>query len=264
MAKIENDKYYTPVSLAKECIDKTFKIIGEENISDIIEPSAGDGSFSNQLFFCTAYDIEPEGNNIIQQDFLELQLPYKEGRLLIGNPPYGTKMHLVVKFFKKAIQLGDYVSFILPISQLDNIVSLYEFDLIHSEDLGLQQYTDRKLHCVLNIYKRPDKGLNKKPNFKMKDLSIVRETNKGYDDIQNYDLRMVYWGSGCAGKILSPTDKRYAGEYKITIHNEKLKDKIIEVLSNTDWHKELKFIAMLRIKHYHIYNLLKREIPEIN
>jgi len=263
MSKILNDKYYTSPVLAKKCIDTTFQLLGSQNITDIIEPSAGNGSFSDQLN-CTAYDIEPEGNKIIQQNFLELELSYKEGRLIIGNPPYGPKMHLVVKFFKKAIQLGDYVSFILPISQLDNIVSLYEFDLIHSEDLGLQQYTDRKLHCVLNIYKRPVKGLNKKPNFKMKDLSIVRETNKGYDDIQNYDLRMVYWGSGCAGKILSPQDKRYAGEYKITIHNEKLKERIIKILSSTDWHKELKFIAMLRIKHYHIYNLLKREIPEIN
>lgn len=264
MAKIENDKYYTPAHLAKECINKTFEIIGEDNISDIIEPSAGDGSFSDQLFFCTAYDIEPGKNNIIRQDFLQLDIPYKKGRLLIGNPPYGSKMHLAAKFFKKATKLGDYISFILPISQLDNVTTLYEFDLVYSEDLGLQQYTDRKLNCVLNIYKRPENGLNKKPNFKMQDLTIVRESNKGYDDIQNYDLRMVYWGSGCAGKILKPTDKRYAGEYKITIHNEKLKNKIIEVLSTTDWFKELKVIAMMRIKHYHIYNILKREIPEIN
>jgi len=263
MAKIENDKYYTPVELSKYCIEKTFELIGEENISDIIEPSAGDGSFSNQLFFCTAYDIEPECKGIIQQDFLKLSLPYKEKRLIIGNPPYGPKMQLVIKFFKKAIELGDYVSFILPISQLDNIVSLYEFDLIHSEDLGLQNYTDRKLHCCLNIYKRPISELNKKPNFKMKDISIIRETTKGYDDFQDYDLRMVYWGSGCAGKILTPQDKRYAGEYKITIHNEKLRDKIKFVLSNTDWKKELKVIAMMRIKHYHIHNVLKREIPEI-
>ena len=41
MAKIENDKYYTPVELSKYCIEKTFELIGEENISDIIEPSAG-------------------------------------------------------------------------------------------------------------------------------------------------------------------------------------------------------------------------------
>jgi hypothetical protein len=264
MAKILNDKYYTSIELAKKCIDKTFEIIGEENITDIIEPSAGNGSFSDQMFFCTAYDIEPDSNNIIRQDFLNLNIPYQKGRLIIGNPPYGNKMQLAVKFFKKSIQLADYISFILPISQLDNITTLYEFDLIYSEDLGLQQYTDRNLNCVLNIYRRPNNGLNKKPNFKMKDLTIIRDAHKGYNEYQDYDLRMVYWGSGCAGKILSPQDKRYAGEYKITIHNEKIKDRIIEILSNTDWHKELKFIAMLRIKHYHIYNLLKREIPEIS
>ena len=264
MTKILNDKYYTPIQLSKYCIDKTFEIIGQNNITDIIEPSAGDGSFSNQLFCCTAYDIDPEEDNIIKQDYLHLDLSYKQGRLVIGNPPYGTKMQLVIKFFKKSIQLSDYISFILPISQLDNIVSLYEFDLIHSEDLCLQHYTDRELHCCLNIYRRPEKGLNSKPNFKMKSLSIVRESNKGYDEIQNYDLRMVYWGSGCAGRILNRDDRKFAGEYKITIHNEELKDKIIDVLSNANWHKELKVIAMLRVKHYHIYNLLKREIPEID
>jgi len=262
MSKIENDKYYTPIEISKYCIDKTFEILNNDIITDIIEPSAGNGSFSNQLN-CTAYDIEPESKNIINQDYLQLNIPYKKGRLIIGNPPYGTKMFLANKFFKKSIELGDYISFILPISQLNNVASLYEFDLIHSEDLGLQYYTDRNIHCVLNIYKRPEKGLNSKPDFKMKDLTIIRETYKGYNDIDNFDLRMVYWGSGCAGKILSKDDKRYAGEYKIFIHNDKLKSRIIEVLSNTNWKNEIKNVAMMRIKHYHIYNVLKREIPEI-
>ena len=173
-------------------------------------------------------------------------------------------MILAIKFFKKAVSLGDYVSFILPISQLDNPISLFEFELIYSEDLGMQYYTDRKLHCCLNIYKRSADGqLRKKPNFRMKDMTILRETVKGYNEFKDYDLRMVYWGSGCAGKILKHDDKRYAGEYKIIIHNQKIKERIIEILSNTDWKKELKVIAMLRIKHYHIYNVLKREIPEL-
>ena len=105
--------------------------------------------------------------------------------------------------------------------------------------------------------------MNKKPKFNLNDITIVRDAKKDYDNIQNYDLRMVYWGSGSAGKILNKDDKRYAGEYKITIHNEQLKSRIIEVLSNIDWHKEIKTIAMLKIKQYHIYNVLKREIPEI-
>jgi len=35
--KLDNDKYYTPVDLAKECIDKTFEIIGKENITEIMK-----------------------------------------------------------------------------------------------------------------------------------------------------------------------------------------------------------------------------------
>jgi hypothetical protein len=75
---------------------------------------------------------------------------------------------------------------------------------------------------------------------------------------------MVYWGSGCAGKILNRTDKRYAGEYKIKIHNNILKKEIINVLSNTDWKKEIKTIAMLKIKQYHIYKILFRDVPGIS
>ena len=45
MSKIYNDRYYTPISLANYCWDKVIGVIGEENISEIIEPSVGDGAF---------------------------------------------------------------------------------------------------------------------------------------------------------------------------------------------------------------------------
>jgi hypothetical protein len=45
IAKLQNDKYYTPIELANYCWDKVFEIVGEENISEIIEPSVGNGSF---------------------------------------------------------------------------------------------------------------------------------------------------------------------------------------------------------------------------
>jgi hypothetical protein len=46
--KLENDKYYTNKKLALRFILKTYKIIGKKNIKEIIEPSAGNGTFSNQ------------------------------------------------------------------------------------------------------------------------------------------------------------------------------------------------------------------------
>ena len=259
--KIDNDKYYTDPKISKYCIDKTFEIIGKENINSIIEPSAGNGSFSNQLD-CIAYDIIPDADNIIKQDFLKLEINYEKDRLIIGNPPFGTKMNLAQKFFKKAVSLGDYIAFILPISQLNNSNTLFEFDLIYSEDLGITNFSDRELHCVFNIYKRPENGLHNKPSNILEDIKIMRESTKGYSDFE-FDLRMCYWGNGSAGKILSNSDRKYAGEYKIKIYNEKLKEEIIKVLSNAEWKKELNYIAMLRIKQFDVINILKKYIPQI-
>lgn len=261
--RLKDDKYYTSAELANYCIDQVYKIVGKENIDEIIEPSAGNGSFSNQIKGCIAYDIDPEHESIVQQDYLKLGLNYKPKRLIIGNPPFGSRMNLAQKFFKKSVEIADYVAFILPISQLNNTNSLYEFDLIHSEDLDKQTYTDRELHCCFNIYRRPKNGkLNKKKRVRLKDITIIRQDSKKYKETTVYDIRMCYWGDGSAGKILQEGES-YAAEYKIIIHNQKLKSKILDVLNDIDWHEELNKIAMLKIQQFHIYNVLKKYIPEI-
>jgi len=259
--KINNDKYYTDLNIAKFCIDKTIEIIGRDNISEIIEPSAGNGSFSLQIPNCVAYDIIPEHESIITQDYLELNLSYKKGRLIIGNPPFGTKLKLALDFFKKSIEIGDYIAFILPISQLNNSNMMYEFELIYSEDLGKLDYSSVNLHCCFNIYKRP-LILNKKPINKLTDIKIYRQDCNGYDNINDYEIRLCYWGSGSAGKILK-NNEHYSGEYKIKIFNESLKKSIINMFETIDWKKELNCIAMTRIKNYHIYDALKKYIPTI-
>jgi predicted RNA methylase len=263
MSKKSNDKYYTPVKIAKRCIEKTIELIGEENITEIIEPSAGNGSFSSQIDNCIAYDIEPEAENIICADFLTTKIDYKKGRVIIGNPPFGAKMYLAQQFFKKAVEIADYIAFILPISQLHNSNSLYEFDLIFSADLGMRTYTDRKLHCCFNVYKRPEnEQLNKKPKTKLTDITIIRQDSEKYHNITQYDLRMCYWGDATAGKILN-TDEHYSAEYKIIINNPDLADKIINCFHTINWKKELNCIAMLKIQQFHIITLLKKYIPEI-
>lgn len=261
--KLHLDKYYTSKKLAKYCIDKTHEVIGKDNITEVVEPSAGNGSFSSQIDGCIAYDIEPETESITSQDFLKLDIPYKEGRLLIGNPPYGSRMNLARKFFKKSVKLGDYISYILPISQLNNVNSLYEFDLVHSEDLGKQRYTDRDLHCCLNIYRRPnDSTLNKKPVNRLKDVLIVRQDSKKYNEIEDYDVRMCYWGDGTAGKILSD-DEEYSAEYKIIINSDSKRNEIKSFIEGFDWNKYVKGIAMKRLKQYQIIEVLQNNVKGI-
>ena len=216
--KIKDDKYYTPPDLARELIIKTLKLINPKNVTNIVEPSAGNGSFSKWMGKkCIAYDIEPEAEGIIKQDFLTLKLPYQKGRLVIGNPPFGNLNHLSRKFYKKATELGDFIAFIQPISQYKNNIQMYLFDLVYSEDLGVVKYSDRELHCCFNIYKRPENGiLNEQPDFTLKDITIIEhrrkkgdyQTAKNKDISPDYDYAMCNWGNGSLGKKCE-----YIGQY---------------------------------------------------
>ena len=73
---------------------------------------------------------------------------------------------------------------------------------------------------------------------------------------------MCYWGNGSAGKILKDNE-HYAAEYKIIILNDDIREDVIRVLNEVNWFDELNKIAMLKIQQFHIYDLLKREIPNI-
>ena len=266
--KLNLDKYYTSYEDMEYCVNKAWDVLKDNGyeIEEFLEPSAGSGVFSNYLatsgLNVVAIDVEPEGEDIIKADFLEYNLEYVKNRCVIGNPLYGNRLSLANKFFKKSIQISDYIVFILPISQLNNIQTFYQFDLLHSEDLGELVFSgERKVHCCLNVYIRPSNGLNKKKPSKLKDIEIVRQDSKKYKYFE-YDIRMCYWGDATAGKILSDNET-YSGEYKIKIHNEELKDDIINVLTNTNWKKELKSTAMCRIKQYHIVDLLKKKVEGI-
>lgn len=266
--KLNLDKYYTSYDDMEYCVNKAWDILKDNGykISEFLEPSAGAGVFSNYLatsgLDVVAIDIEPDSEDIIKADYLEYPLEYVKGRCIIGNPPYGNRLNLANKFFKKSIEIGDYIVFILPISQLNNTQTFYQFDLLYSEDLGELVFSgERKVHCCLNVYVKPSNGLNKKKISKLKDIEIVRQDSKRYNNFE-YDIRMCYWGDATAGKILSDNET-YSGEYKIKIYNESLKKEIINVLTNTDWKKELNSTAMCRIKQYHIVDILKKYIKDI-
>lgn len=263
MTKINLDKYYTPVSLAEYCINKTYEIIGKENITEIIEPSAGNGSFSLQIPDCIAYDIEPEHESIIKQDYLKLELEYKKGRLIIGNPPFGKHNTLSVSFYKKSCKISDFIVFILPISQLDNPNEMFDYDLIYSENLGNNKYSNIEVPCCLNIYTKPINGNNKKPINKLEDVSIDihlrgRKTQEIFYDS---DLRICAFGAS-AGKVVK-YNNQYCKEILFIVNNSLLKERIVEVVNNANWIKRFQMTKTPCITRWQIVKYLKEQIPEI-
>lgn len=264
--KIKDDKYYTSDYLAKNLTKKAVEIIGLDNISEFLEPSAGNGVFLKYLpKSYLAYDILPESPEIIKGNFLDIDLNYKKGRCIIGNPPFGERNNLVIKFYKKSINLADYICFILPISQLNNNYSLYEFDLIYSEDLSIKEYSGIPIHCCFNIFERPERGFNKKPNYKLKDIEIKeyrRNNNNSNNNIfLDFDIGICSFGKGIIGKIPSRRGE-YAKEFYFKINNQEKKEEILNLIKNTDWEKEVckGSSGQLNLAQWQIYKYLKDKI----
>ena len=244
---IELDKFYTPKEVAKKCIDIFWRTCFD--ITEIIEPSAGNGSFSLQIPNCIAYDLEPEHESIIKQDFLKLDLPYKYGRLIIGNPPFGDRNNLARSFYKKAVQICDAIAFILPISQLNNRDSLYEFNLIESVDLGVLEYSGMKIHCCFNIYTRPKNGLNIKQNLQTDLFKILRT---GDSEFENTKADFMFCKRGSVGKEIFEDGKRFGDEYKIIVFDKSNLQYIKDTILNFNW-KDYK-------KHQSAPNISKNDI----
>lgn len=223
-----NDKFYTKGDISKLCIDML-------NLSDfdlIIEPSAGNGSFSKQIENCIAYDLVPEDESIIQQDFFELDIiQFNDKKVLtIGNPPFGVQNNLAISFFNKAAKYSDTIAFILPKSfmkesiqrkldlnfHLDKYIELpYNSFLLNGEEYGV--------NCVFQIWNKKNiKRIVKKKNFC---YSYIE-----FGNVNDFDfiVRRVGGNAGKAyilkeGETVS-TQSNYFIKNKTSISNEALVD----------------------------------------
>ena len=141
----EKDQFFTPKESAKYCYTIFLKILKDYGDSEAdytyIEPSAGNGNFlkilpSNRRI---GLDIEPRNAEIEKRDYLEWSPSEDKKYIVIGNPPFGLRGQLALKFINHSI-FADYVCFILP--------QLFEsdgkgvprkrvegFNLIHSEKI---------------------------------------------------------------------------------------------------------------------------------
>jgi len=164
------DKFYTKPNVASQCIQWMREYISMGSLDTIIEPSAGNGSFINDLRKlsnnCMFYDIAPEHPDVIQQDFLE----YENARAtsdtkihIAGNPPFGRQSATAIKFIKKAALFAATISFILPKSfKKDSMRSKIplQFHLVFESDLSENSFSvdgrDVNVPCVFQIWERRD------------------------------------------------------------------------------------------------------------
>ena len=164
----EKDQFFTPMNISEYTI-KTFKEIMEKNKIDIneytfIEPSAGDGSFTKLLPENTiSLDIEPRYEKIIKQDYLNWK-PETEGKYnVLGNPPFGLRGNLALRFINHSAKFADHLCFLLPpLFESDGKGSPMKrvkgYNLIHSEKIDTNFYDptgkDIKVNVILQIWSK--------------------------------------------------------------------------------------------------------------
>lgn len=230
------DKFYTKEKVAE-------KIINSLPLSDfdlIIEPSAGNGNFSNTLeeqhHNVLAYDISPENEDIIKADWLTLNknLFSRYGNILIiGNPPFGNNGNLALSFIKESA-FAHTIAFILPKSfKKESIQNRVPLNLWrkNQQDLPSNSFSlngeDYSVPCVFQIWERRDK-LRKKING-VSSTSLFDFTKKA-----EADFRIQRVG-GRAGKASTNLDVSEQSNYFVKNKSHYSIEELIEKINNTDF-----------------------------
>ena len=116
------DKFYTHPDIAKTFVDKINEMFPLNQYDMVIEPSAGSGNILQYLpTNSIGLDLEPEGDNIVKQDFFKYDPGYhpliNNIRIAaVGNPPFGRQSSIARKFIKHICSCNKTrsISFILP------------------------------------------------------------------------------------------------------------------------------------------------------
>ena len=159
------DKFYTVPEFSKKCINKVNDLYDINTWDLVVEPSAGNGSFLNQIDCINkiGIDISPENDNIIKQNFFEYLPPSnKTNILIIGNPPFGKVSSLAVKFFNHSAKFANVIAFIIPRTfrktSIQNKLN-NNFHLIYDEEIPNKPCCFSPImmvKCCFQIWKKTD------------------------------------------------------------------------------------------------------------
>ena len=234
------DKFYTK----KETVDYIIKMFKEHilinNDDLIIEPSAGNGAFVDAIKSLTSnyefYDLEPEHDEIVKQDYL-LYNAYKNENAyknihILGNPPFGRQSSLAIKFIKKSCEFCTSISFILPRSfKKDSLKKtfplnfhlLFEIDL--PENSFLVNAKEHDVPCIFQIWIK--KTYNREVSAKLEPHNFIFVTKT---DNPSISIRRV--GVNAGSIDINISNKSIQSHYFIRFTNTNSLEKNIELLKS--------------------------------
>lgn len=233
-----------------------------------MEPSAGSGGFITSsaipLDRWEAYDIDvsntpPHLAGVIKQaDYLSASAGILENhdRVVVGNPPFGKKADLALRFLNKSLVLSETVAFILPV-QFDKYGTqqqiLPDAKLVYSEHLpteafhtpdnkpvnhlrtGLYVFTTRPLNGLVDcrLYTKP---ATTHKDFKLWQYNATKQALKYFDkSIYSWDFAVLRQGYGDFNyQITNPSELNPKKQYMFIRANS---PEVLDRLKNIDYNE---------------------------
>ena len=257
----ELDKFYTHPDIAKRFVDIINQYSSLEKFHLIVEPAAGCGNILQHLpSNAIGMDIEPEGDNILQQDFFTYESPYhpltNNIRIAtVTNPPFGSGyMNPLAKaFFNHAATFSELIAFIVPAKwstswkvqfQLDKSFGLYHSELLPKNSFVLNG-EPYDVPCCMQVWSKSALGkdirIKKRPPTQHQDfemfltcdnvpgLPAVREQIKNRE---YWDFALKYWGKiGVCDLNTVPTETTTHYLFKAR------KEYVRSIFEQIDWSK---------------------------
>lgn len=231
------DKYYTYEHIAYLCCYTFQKYIHIYKNDIVIEPSAGNGSFINPIKSISNknifIDIKPEHPDILKCDFLKFEINNNNNIYVIGNPPFGFKSSLAIKFIKHSCKFCSAFGMILPKSfKKASMVSTIplNYHLIHSFDLPNNSFYYKSMQlnipCVFQIWE--------KKTYLRKNIKKIKPYMYKFVSKENADIAIRRVGSNTGNIYLNKiTSKNINTHYFIKFDNKKYMYNIKKIKSNT-------------------------------
>lgn len=229
-----HDKFYTNPIVAKACLDSLSPFVGEGDF--FVEPSAGNGSFLNQIEHQKiGYDIEPEYDGIIKGDWFDQTPP--ENCVVVGNPPFGVRNALTNRFISHAIEYAKVVAFVLPLvyrkATMQKVFPL-NWKLVHDQPLPVDSFLlegePYHVPCTFQIW---TKEQTNHPDLRASEFSDVSTDEFDFVSKSHFPDWFVF--GAAPHKVIRPdcVEDNNRGYY-VKAYSEKF----VQNMQNIDWSNE--------------------------
>ena len=113
---VTEEAFFTSPEYASKCLQLLRTYVNINEFDAVVEPSAGTGVFVELIEHDSihAIDTMPRSPRVEKADFFAWNPPDVKKILTIGNPPFGQRAALAVRFLNRAADFSEVVAFILP------------------------------------------------------------------------------------------------------------------------------------------------------